>query len=76
MAKQAVHHLSKRQILQRALALRKQGKLYNTAKPDLDDVFKGSIDRFCDIALALRFSKKVLDVGAGHGILLSANNSS
>jgi SAM-dependent methyltransferase len=34
-------------------------------------VFKGSIDRFCDIAFRLRFCKKVLDVGAGHGMLLS-----
>lgn len=35
------------------------------------EVFKGSIDRFCDIAFRLRAARKILDVGAGHGLLLS-----
>ena len=53
------------------MSLRSRGKLYNRNDPALDDVFKGSIDRFCDIALHLRASKKILDVGSGHGMLLS-----
>ncbi|HVS26953.1 MAG TPA: methyltransferase domain-containing protein [Burkholderiales bacterium] len=65
------HHLTKRQIYRHALQLRSQGRLYNTRNAALDDVFKGSIDRFCDIAFRLRASKKILDVGAGHGMLLS-----
>ncbi|MGH8750158.1 MAG: methyltransferase domain-containing protein [Burkholderiales bacterium] len=64
----AVPH-SKKQIYRLALELR--GRLYNRSDPALDDVFKGSIDRFCDIAFRLRAAKKVLDVGAGHGMLLS-----
>ncbi len=66
-----LHNLNKKQIYQLALSLRSSGKLYNRNDPALDDVFKGSIDRFCDIALRLRASKKVLDVGSGHGMLLS-----
>ena len=65
------HHLTKRQIYRRALQWRSQGRLYNTRDVALEDVFKGSIDRFCDIAFHLRASKKILDVGAGHGMLLS-----
>jgi SAM-dependent methyltransferase len=65
------HTLSKKQIYRRALELRAQGRLYNNRDPAMDDVFKGSLDRFCEIAHRLRASKKVLDVGAGHGMLLS-----
>ena len=71
MSGSQLHNLNKKQIYQLALSLRSQGKLYNRNDPALDDVFKGSIDRFCDIALRLRLSKKVLDVGSGHGMLLS-----
>src|SRR6185503_7646832 len=35
------------------------------------DVFSGSVDRFCEIAYRLREAKSVLDIGAGHGILLA-----
>jgi ubiquinone/menaquinone biosynthesis C-methylase UbiE len=66
-----VHCVGKAQILQRALALREQGLLFNRADPDLEDTFCGSIDRFCDIAAHLRDCRRVLDVGAGHGMLLS-----
>lgn len=69
--RQPVHNLTKKQIYQLALSLRSSGKLYNRNDPALDDVFKGSIDRFSDIAYRLRMSKKILDVGAGHGMLLS-----
>lgn len=71
MHNQALHSLSKRQILNLALAARKEGRLYNSRNSQLEDVFRGSVDRFCDIADKIRHSKKVLDVGAGHGILLS-----
>jgi SAM-dependent methyltransferase len=66
-----LHNLNKKQIYQLALSLRSRGKLYNRNDPALNDVFKGSIDRFCDIALRLRASKEILDVGSGHGMLLS-----
>ena len=65
------HTLSKKQIYRRALELRAQGRLYNNRDPALDDLFKGSIDRFCDIAHRLCASRKVLDIGAGYGMLLS-----
>jgi SAM-dependent methyltransferase len=35
----------------------------------MDDLFRGSIDRFCEIAFRLQAYPKVLDVGAGHGML-------
>ncbi|MBH0193520.1 MAG: class I SAM-dependent methyltransferase [Nitrospira sp.] len=58
-------------MLQRAVQLRNQGRLFRRGDAQLEDVFKGSIDRFCDIAVALRSAHRVLDVGAGHGLLLS-----
>lgn len=69
--RQPVHNLTKKQIYQLALSLRSSGKLYNRNDPALDDLFKGSIDRFCDIAHRLCASRKVLDIGAGEGMLLS-----
>jgi ubiquinone/menaquinone biosynthesis C-methylase UbiE len=71
MSASVPHTLDKKQIYRRALELRCEGLLYNSTDPALDDVFKGSIDRFCDIAFRMRTAKKVLDVGAGHGMLLS-----
>jgi SAM-dependent methyltransferase len=61
----------KRQLLAQAVRLREAGTLFRRGDVELDDVFQGSIDRFCDIALALRGARRVLDVGAGHGLLLS-----
>lgn len=63
--------MTKHQIYREALALRDAGKLFRRGDPELEDVFAGSIDRFCDIALRLRDCHRVLDVGAGHGILVS-----
>jgi SAM-dependent methyltransferase len=53
------------------LALRREGQLYNLSNGYFEDGFRGSIDRFCEIAYALRDSPRVLDVGAGGGLLLS-----
>jgi SAM-dependent methyltransferase len=61
----------KADVLARAVRLRDEGKLFRRGNPELEDVFKGSIDRFCEIAVRLSESKRVLDVGAGHGLLLS-----
>lgn len=62
---------NKRDVLQRAVQLRNQGRLFRRGDAQLEDVFKGSIDRFCDIAVALQDAHRILDVGAGHGLLLS-----
>jgi SAM-dependent methyltransferase len=62
---------SKRDVLRHAVQLRDEGRLFRRGDVQLEDVFKGSIDRFCDIAMALRDTHRVLDVGAGHGLLLS-----
>ncbi len=62
---------TKRDLLRTAVQLRNEGKLFGRNNPELEDVFKGSIDRFCDIAVALQDAHRVLDVGAGHGLLLS-----
>jgi len=37
----------------------------------MEDLFKGSIDRFCEIAIRLSEAKRVLDVGSGQGLVLS-----
>jgi len=62
---------SKKDLLRLAVQLRNSGRLFRRGDAELEDVFKGSIDRFCDIAWALRDACRVLDVGAGHGLLLS-----
>jgi ubiquinone/menaquinone biosynthesis C-methylase UbiE len=69
------HALTKREILQRALDLRRRGILFDPHDVAREDVFRGSIDRYCDIALRLRMCQRVLDVGAGHGILLALLNA-
>lgn len=66
-----VHSMGKGEVLRFAVQLRNAGRLFRRGDAELEDVFKGSIDRFCDIALALRDARLVLDVGAGHGLLLS-----
>lgn len=66
-----VHSLTKQEIYRHALALRREGRLYDLLHPTLNDVFAGSIDRFTEIAFRLRRCHKVLDVGSGHGMLLS-----
>lgn len=69
-----VHALGKQAIYQRALELRRAGRLYDLAHPALEEVFTGSVDRFADIAFRLRGCRKVLDVGSGHGMLLTLLN--
>lgn len=69
-----VHLLSRGEILRHALDMRREGGLYNLNHPEMDGVFAGSIDRFTEIAFRLRACRKVLDVGSGHGMLLSLLN--
>jgi SAM-dependent methyltransferase len=64
-----LHPLTKEGLLRRAVDLRERGVLFDPADAIMQDLFAGSVDRFCDIALELRSSRRVLDVGAGHGVL-------
>lgn len=61
--------MTKKEIYRKALSLRAAGSLYPLDDGELDELFRGSIDRFCDIAFRLQDHRKVLDVGAGHGML-------
>lgn len=63
--------MTKRQLLALAVSLRDRGRLFDPADAGLQDVFAGSVDRFCDIALKLQGATRVLDVGAGHGMLVA-----
>ncbi len=63
--------MNKEEILTRAVEFREKGKLFCRGHSELEDLFKGSIDRFCEIAVRLNGAKRVLDVGAGQGLLLS-----
>ena len=63
--------LTKKEIYERALQLRAEGKLFPPDNQHLHRVFLGSVDRFCDIAYRLQDCRRVLDVGAGNGLLLS-----
>ena len=65
-----LHRLDKRALLARAVGLRDRGSLIDPGDPEMRNLFAGSIDRFCDIAFRLRGARRVLDVGAGHGVLL------
>lgn len=67
----AVHDLNKKQIFRRALELRSSGDLYDLKDAGQESSFRGSIDRFCEIAERMRNFRRILDVGAGGGILLS-----
>lgn len=58
-------------VLRLAVRLRNEGLLFHRGNPELEDLFRGSIDRFCEIAIHLSGAKRVLDVGAGQGLLLS-----
>ena len=60
---------SKSALRAKALELRDAGRLFDPGDAEMQDLFAGSMDRFCDIALRLRGSARVLDVGAGHGVL-------
>jgi SAM-dependent methyltransferase len=61
----------KSDALRLAVQLRNEGRLFRRDNLELDDLFKGSIDRFCEIAARLSCAKRVLDVGAGQALLLS-----
>jgi SAM-dependent methyltransferase len=74
MARVPFHGMSRAEIYTRACELQRSGRLYGAPTPELDDVFKGSIDRFCEIADRLRACRRVLDVGSGHGMLLALLN--
>lgn len=67
----AVHHLTKKQIKAFAVQKRAAGLYFNVEVERLEDNFRGSIDRFCDIAFAFRESPRVLDAGSGDGLLLA-----
>jgi SAM-dependent methyltransferase len=71
MSDAMVHTLSRRQLYQLGVAMRHDGRLHDFSDPALDEVFTGSIDRFCEIAFRLQSYRKVLDIGSGHGMLLS-----
>ena len=66
----SIHNLTKKMIRKKALALRNQGLLYDVQNEEMEDYFRGSVDRFCDIAWEIRHAKRVLDVGCGQGVLL------
>jgi SAM-dependent methyltransferase len=66
-----VHDLDRSAIYDRACKLAREGLLFDPSSAELLDVFKGSVNRFSLIAERLRGSPRVLDVGAGHGILLA-----
>ncbi len=65
-----VHDLTKKQIISKILTLRNEGLLYTLPAETEDNHLFTSLDRFSDIAVRLRASRKVLDVGAGTGILI------
>lgn len=66
-----IHDLSKKEIRRKALALKDEGRLFDLKNSYFVEAFRGSIDRFCEIAYHLRRSRKVLDIGSGGGLLLS-----
>lgn len=62
---------SRAELFAHALALRAEGRLYDLRDAGLDDVFHGSVDRFVEIAWHLQGRTRVLDAGAGHGMLVA-----
>ena len=63
--------LTRSELLNQAHLFRAQGRLYDLSDAGLDDVFRGSIDRFVEIAFCLQGRHRILDVGAGHGMLVA-----
>jgi len=61
----------KRALRAEAVRLRAAGRLFDPADREMQELFAGSMDRFCDIAQRLHGYQRVLDVGAGHGMLLA-----
>jgi SAM-dependent methyltransferase len=66
---QPVHGLGKKEIFDFAVRERAAGRYYDTGQPQLEEDFHGSLDRFCDIAIAFRNSRRVLDAASGNGLL-------
>lgn len=66
-----IHNRNKAEIKRFALTKRASGEFYDRSNRTHEDNFAGSIDRFCDIALAFRGSRRVLDAGSGDGLLLA-----
>ena len=62
---------AKAELRRIVLELRDSGRLYPLHDAELDDLFRGSMDRFCDIAERLEGHRRVLDIGSGHGMLLA-----
>jgi ubiquinone/menaquinone biosynthesis C-methylase UbiE len=71
MNEEMVHTLSRRELYHLGLAMRHDGRLHDFSDPALDEVFTGSIARFVEIAFRLRACPRVLDIGSGHGMLVS-----
>ena len=67
----AVHDLSKAQIKRFAIERRRAGAYFDIGQPNLEDNFRGSIDRFCEIAYRFRNYPSVLDAGSGDGLLVA-----
>jgi len=62
---------SRKKNYERALQLRKSGKLFDLTDDTSADTFKGSVDRFTWIAHELRDCKKILDIGPAQGTFAS-----
>lgn len=60
---------TKREIRQLILAAEKENRLYNCADRALVETFRGSLDRYCEVACAIQGFPRVLDVGSGTGLL-------
>jgi ubiquinone/menaquinone biosynthesis C-methylase UbiE len=62
---------TRKEILDIALELRASGELFDPQDKLSEDFFRGSIERFTIIAEKFEGHHRVLDVGAGNGLLLS-----
>ena len=67
----ALQSRTRKDLLRLAVQLRDEGRLFRRRNDEMEDLFRGSIDRFCEIAVRLSGAKRILDVGAGQGLLLS-----
>ncbi|MFC1839022.1 methyltransferase domain-containing protein [Thermodesulfobacteriota bacterium] len=62
---------TRRSLYKKILQMGNSGRLLDTSRDDYEVAFYGSIDRYSIIANALHGRKKVLDIGAGNGLLLA-----
>jgi len=67
----AVHNLTKNQIKRFAVRELAAKRYFDIESPGLYEHFRGSVDRFCEIAFAFRESPRVLDVASADGLLLA-----